>query len=494
MERSERPSKTRRWAVARLTTGAGAVALAGCGPERGPAAPNASPGAVTIRYAFFAIPAEAELWKRVAAEFGQQSPRVAIEPYHTNPDGEHFQRMAALLAAGGEPEVMMWTTRHLAAWAIKDTFYPLHDLVKRASRYRKDDIFPTEGNKNVVRGKALALPFTHAPQVIYYNKELFARSRLPEPPHRWDDPTWKWHHHLDTARRLARRPGPTRDTTVFGYDNGASWLSAQPFIWSNGGDYLSADHTRVQIDSPPVVEAFQWVAQFSLKHWVGPTDDDRKGTPGGTNGLFLAGKLAMFAATASIAPVLAAQGQVPWDVAPMPHQTAQAWTRNPQVNLAISRNNGGKKLDHAWLAIEHLAGEPGQTALAALHRGAPANKRVAASEAWLAPGASHDWKVFVDAAERHCHPEHEIVTVADVDRLIGQAYAELLAGRHSAAQMVAAIKPQLEALVREHTRLVGPNLCSSAAPVPGATPPAGECAGATPTATTPTDPGGGARP
>jgi multiple sugar transport system substrate-binding protein len=221
-----------------------------------------------------------------------------------------------------------------------------------------------------------------------------------------------------------------------------------------GGDLLSADHTKVQIDSKPVVEAFQWVANLRLKEKVSPTADDRKLTQGGTNGMFFANKLAMFTAITSTAPVLAAQQEVQWDIAPMPHRTTQAWTRNPQLNITISKNNGSKKADDAWAAMEYLAGEPGQKAMSELHRGLPVNKKVAYSEAWFTPGAQQDWKVFTDAAEKYDHLEHEIIKFHDLDTMLGDAYTkQLLSGKSSASDMAATLKPQLEALIAENTQL-----------------------------------------
>jgi multiple sugar transport system substrate-binding protein len=427
-------------------------AVAACGQTGGPAAPQQSAGPVTLRYGFYASAPEAEIWKRVAADFSRENGRITVEPYHTNPDGDHFQRMYTLLAANSEPEIMMWTTKELKGGAVKDVFYPLDGLIKSAKHYKKEDVFPIEWEKNVFRGKLLALALTHSPLVIYYNKDVFQKAGVPEPPHTWTDPGWTWDGLLDSARKLTKGAGSP--DASFGYDNQDSWWSVQPFMWSNGGDYLSTDDSKVQIDTPPVVEAFQWVADLRLRHKVNPTPADMQGQ-GGTTGMFAAGRLAMFSAITSTAPTLVARPDLRWDLAPMPHRRTQAWTRNPQLNITISKNNGGKYAGDAWLALEYLAGEPGQQAMAELHRGLPANKKVAYSEAWLTPGSAVDWRVFIEAAEKHSHREHEIIKFPEMNKLIGDAYTkELLTGNVSAKQMAESIKPQLEELIRENTQLM----------------------------------------
>lgn len=430
-----------------------AAGLAACGQEGASGGPAKQSGPVTLQYGYYASEPEAEIWNRLCEQFSKQSGRITVEPYRTNPDGDHFTRMNTLLAAGSESEVMMWTTKNLTAWAVKDTFLPLDEYVKRSKTYKKEEIFPLEWSKNVFRGKLLALALTHSPFVLFYNKDVFAKAGVPEPPHKWDDPKWTWDALLDTSRRLSK-VGATPEQSTFGYDNGDSWWSVQPFIWSNDGDYLSRDHTKVQIDTKPVVEAFQWVADLRLRHKVNPTADDRKLTQGGTNGMLFAGKLAMLGAITSTAPTLAAQKDLNWDIAPTPRRATQPWTRNPQLNITISKNNGAKKADDSWALVEFLAGEHGQKAMAELHRGLPANKKVALSEAWLTPGAKQDWRVFVDAAEKYSHPEHEIIRFPEMDKLIADAFQkDLLTGKASAAQTAAAIKLQLEDLIKENTQL-----------------------------------------
>ena len=110
-----------------------------------------------------------------------------------------------------------------------------------------------------------------------------------------------------------------------------------------------------------------------------------------------------------------------------------------------------KYSQQSWRWIEYLAGEPGQRALAHLHRGLPAMIKVAQSPDWLTPGAAVDWKVFLDAALKHAHPEHEIIRFEDLDKLIGDAYKKILSGAQAAAEVVQAIKGPLETLIAENT-------------------------------------------
>ncbi|MER3403982.1 MAG: hypothetical protein C4289_01355 [Chloroflexota bacterium] len=417
--------------------------LAGQQTER--AAAPAQP--VTIRYSFYATDPEADIYRALAQEFKEQvMPNVTVETEHVV-GVDYFEKLNTLIASGVEPEVMMWTTKNLASAVVKGVFAELDAFVKKSKTYKKEDIFPVEWDKNIWFGKLWALPLTHSPLVIYFNRDMFDNAGLPGPSQRWDDPNWTWDAHLDLARKMTKLGGAKPQ---FGYDNGTSWWSVQPFMWSNGGDYLSADHTKVQIDSPPVVEAFQWVADFWLKHHVSPLRGEVQGS---SVQQLINGQVAMFAAITSTAPVLVAEAQgVRWDVAALPRRREKSQTRNPQLNAGLSAKL--RFAEESWRFLEYLCGEPGMRALARLHRGLPANQKVARSADWLTPGSSVNWKVFLDAADGHAHPEHEIIKFPEMDRMIAEAYAQLREGKITALQMAQDLKPRLEVLIRENTELM----------------------------------------
>lgn len=442
---------TRRSMLAAASSSAVAACLAcqrtGGAPEAGAGRSVAPAQAVTIRYSFYATDPEADVYRMLAQQFKEQvMPNVTVETEHVV-GVDYFEKLNTLIASGVEPEVMMWTTKNLASAVVKGVFAELDGFLKKSRTYRKEDIFPVEWAKNIWFGKLWALPLTHSPLVIYFNRDMFDKAGLPGPSQRWDDPNWTWDAHLDLAKKMTQPGGPKPQ---FGYDNGTSWWSVQPFMWSNGGDYLSDDHTKVQIDSPAVVEAFQWVADFWTKHHVSPLRGELQGS---SVQQLINGQLAMFAAITSTAPVLVAQAQdVRWDVAALPRRREKAQTRNPQLNAGLSAKL--RAAEESWRFLEYLCGEPGMRALARLHRGLPANQKVARSEDWLTPGATVNWKVFLDAADGHAHPEHEIIKFPEMDQMIAQAYTQLREGRITALQMAQDLKPRLELLIRENTELM----------------------------------------
>lgn len=406
------------------------------------AAPAAS--AVTLHYSFYATDPETVIYRQLTDSFHAQTPDITVIPERVV-GVDYFVKMKTLMAGGTPPDVMMFTTKELKGFIVQNAFRSLDALQKQSATYKQADIFPVEWAKNMFRGKLWAVPLTHSPAVIFYQKDLFDKMHVPYPPSSWDDATWTWDTHLERARQLTTNTG---GSPTFGYDNSTSWWFVQPFIWSNSDDYLSADSTKVQIDHAAVVEAFQWVADFRNKSKVMPSPSDKLGS---TVTAFVNARLAMFTAITSTSPTLLAHPTLKFNVAPLPRHTAQSWTRNPQLDVTISA--ASKYPQQSWRWIEYLAGEPGQRALAHLHRGLPAMIKVAQSPDWLTPGATVDWNVFLDAALKHSHPEHEIIRFEDLNKLLGDAFQKVLSGTQSASEMAQAIKGPLTQLIQENTAL-----------------------------------------
>lgn len=400
--------------------------------------------AVTIHYSFYATDPETAIYKQLTDSFHAQTPDITVIPDHVV-GVDYFVKMKTLMAGGTPPDVMIFSTKELKGFIIQNAFLALDALQKQSATYKQADIFPVEWAKNIFRGKLWAVPVTHSPAVIYYQKDLFDKLHVPYLPSSWDDATWTWDAHLERARQLTTNTG---GSPTFGYDNSTSWWFVQPFIWSNNDDYLSADSTKVQIDHAAVVEAFQWVADFRNKSKVMPSPSDKFGD---TVTAFVNARLGMFTAITSTSPTLLAHPTLKFNVAPLPRHTAQSWSRNPQLDVNISAAT--RYPQQSWQWIEYLAGEPGQRALAHLHRGLPAMIKVAQSADWLTPGATVDWNVFLDAALKHSHPEHEIIRFADMNKMLGDAYQKVLSGAQTATEMAQAIKGPLEQLIQENNAL-----------------------------------------
>ncbi len=136
------------------------------------------------------------------------------------------------------------------------------------------------------KGKQYQVPFSADVSAFLWNKDIFREAGLdPEKgPTNWDE-----------LRQFAQKTtkAPDRYGIAFDAQTGGTFMFRwMPFVWSNGGDILSAEGTKSTINSPQALEALQF--------WVDLVQKD-KVTPPGTatfsgddlRAAFQAGKIAM---------------------------------------------------------------------------------------------------------------------------------------------------------------------------------------------------------
>lgn len=124
--------------------------------------------------------------------------------------------------------------------------------------------------------------FTHA---VAYNRELFAKARIPEPPHR-DDPAWTYARQLEVAKALTvDRTGKTADMSCFDPIEGRA-IRARPLghgmqIRGFGGSVYDAETRRISIADGPYVESVQFGADLVNVHHVLANDELAAGVAAG---------------------------------------------------------------------------------------------------------------------------------------------------------------------------------------------------------------------
>jgi multiple sugar transport system substrate-binding protein len=136
-------------------------------------------------------------------------------------------------------------------------------------------------------GKTLGTSTASETTLMFYNKDLFDRAGLPYPP---SDPAqaWTWDEFLLAARALTAdsaglHPGEVgfdpSQINVYGVTLADAWWAYYPFIYSNGGQIVNEDGTRLLLDSPEALEATQKLADLMWVDMVAPTPDAQRRLP-----------------------------------------------------------------------------------------------------------------------------------------------------------------------------------------------------------------------
>lgn len=227
-----------------------AVMLSGCSAtvERGP---------VELTFWHGADPAPNRVvLEKLVAEFNRTHQSIRVKPVYA---GLQDQQIPKILAAviGGSPPDLLWYNSTLTGQLVKtDALVQLDDFPERETLLAS--VWPNLQPATRYRGHTWSIPFDTNNLAVFYNKQIFARAGVGEPPRTWPE-------FLALAKRLTtdsngdgrpeqyglRLPLGTGEWTVF------NWLA---FYWAAGGD-LIVDN-QPQINSPAGRKALGYWAQF----------------------------------------------------------------------------------------------------------------------------------------------------------------------------------------------------------------------------------------
>jgi multiple sugar transport system substrate-binding protein len=296
------------------------------------------------------------------------------------------------------------------------------------------------------RGKFYGLAIGLDGNGIEFNGNLFDDAKVPRPPLTYSDKSWNVGALLDAAKKLTVRQGGT--PTQFGINADTDAWQLAPFIWSQGGQSLSDDLTKLMWDQEPAVKAIQFMADLVNVHKVAPAPS---GGDAKTFG-YPTGKLGMSWSYPSQL-VYRYNAKLPWDwqVAPVPQATATPHT-TVLYNL-WTMNAKSKNPDESWAYASFLAGPIATRVDAELGWGLPIftslddayykrilkdfpNKNTKTglenlqySKGWYDPHMQPGWS----EAER---------------KYISPALDEVMLGTKTAAEAVKAFKPDVDKLLQ----------------------------------------------
>jgi len=142
----------------------------------------------------------------------------------------------------------------------------LTDLAKQYG-FGPDKTWPSLREYISVDGRQYAFPSSVYANVIFYNKRLFDKYKVPYPKR-----DWTWEEFLEAGKRLTRRSADGRQVECFGAMN----LHWYEFVLQAGGRIFSPDGVRCVLDSPEAVEGIQFYDDVMHKYHIMPTPRDEQ--------------------------------------------------------------------------------------------------------------------------------------------------------------------------------------------------------------------------
>lgn len=356
------------------------LALAGCGQP-------AAEGRVT--FMVFGDPAEVAAYEALVAAFEDAHPDIDVELSYVADQGEYRQRLAAAFSARNAPDVMLLNYRRFATFAGEGGLEPLGDYLAQSERLDEAAFYPTAIESFHYAGQLWCIPQNLSSLVIYYNRDLFDAAGLPYP-----QAGWTWDEFLATAQSLTRDLDGDGVIDQYGVGVTPNLFRLAPFIWQNGGVLVDDQErpTRLTLDSPAALEAFQWFVDLQVRHHVAPDAVAESAESGERR--FQHGRLAMYFNSRRGVPTYRTIESFAWDVAPLPQRQQAAGILHSD-GYCMAATAADKAA--AWTFIEFANAAEGQTLIAATGRTVPSLRAVAESPAFLTPDlAPANSRAFLD--------------------------------------------------------------------------------------------------
>lgn len=285
------------------------------------------------------------------------------------------------------------------------------------SGYPEDQIRPYRA----ADGSLLGVPIGVYPAVVFYNKDLFTRAKLPFPPHAegetYRGTTWDWDNLRATAMLLTldatgKHPGEPG----FNPDKRVQWGFHDEYVNEGrplgalfgSGSLLAADGSA-QI--PPTWQTgWEWYHDMVWKDFSVPTTAQSNSAVLSNGSPFISGNLAMATSHSWFAPSLEglpAAERPDWDVAIMPSYNGTTTSRSHADSFRMLKTATPKRA--RTMVMDFFANDAAADLIEAF---GPIPSRVDLRDDYLKRQRTRapeiDWNVFLDSVQFADQPNHGI--------------------------------------------------------------------------------------
>jgi multiple sugar transport system substrate-binding protein len=354
----------------------GAV-LSGCSGKES----ASSDGKVELTFMFRGNPEELAAYKATVKRYEEANKDVKVTMVQTAPD-QYDTKLKSAIAGRKIPDVFFYNPAQVKAYVNSGVLLDITEQVEGSTDVKIDDIWEAGVNKYRFDGETLGqgaiygLPKDLGPFALGYNKTMFEEAGIPLPD---KDKPYTWDEFIDVAKQLTKDNDGDGKMDQYGTGFNVNW-ALQPFVWSNGADWINEDGTKVTIDDPKFIEALQFFVDQQNKYQITPSIGDAQTLD--TYQRWLKGQLAFFPVGPWDMAAFEEQLKFEYDLLPWPAGStgkASAWVGSLGIGVGATTKHAKEA---AELAMFLSADQEGQQALVDAQVQLPNSVEVA--DAWAA--------------------------------------------------------------------------------------------------------------
>jgi multiple sugar transport system substrate-binding protein len=282
----------------------GTTILAGCSrPSKetdtgGNSGQDGSPAPITLRMTVWGAPDELAAYKVAIKRFEDKFSHITVDLQHIAAD--YDTKLTTMVAGNDVPDIAMMESGTIAyPLAEEGKFLNLQEFLDNDPQINVDSLVPNL-LYSLEPGHVIGIAPGPESFGLFYNEDMFKDAGVEPPPAKASE-AWTWDEFVEAAKlmtidsqgRNANDPAfDPKNIKQFGINFPTWWGGYSNFIYSNGGDFVSADGKTFALNQPEAVEVFQNIADLMNVHHVAPSPVQSKNIPG-TNVALQTKKVAM---------------------------------------------------------------------------------------------------------------------------------------------------------------------------------------------------------
>lgn len=344
------------------------------------------PQKINISFSSWGSQSEISTLEPILKEFEKQNPDIKIKFIHIPKN--YFQKLHLLIASNLTPDVVFINNINGKVYIKNSIFENLNPYIENDKDISEKDFFDKSLKAFEDKNSLYAIPRDISNIVIYYNKDIFDKYKVPYP-----NKNWTFDDFLKTAKSLTKDLNNDRKPDIFGVsfeENPLFWL---PFLWSNGGGLISEDLKKVIITEPQSKKALIFYSNLRNKWHVAPFAEEQGSATMAQ--MFIQGRIAMHISGRWSTPAYRKLPDLNWDIVAFPKGKIGSVVDADASGWAISKTSKNKKA--AWKLIKFLASKKESEKFTKDGLIVPARKDVAYSDIFLNKKEKpFNSRVFVD--------------------------------------------------------------------------------------------------
>jgi multiple sugar transport system substrate-binding protein len=306
----------------------------------------ASPVAVTLHHCFNGDLDQADI-QEIVRRFETANPDIKVEIEMFDFGAYFGEKLAVMGASGTLGDVFVLNDSLAIPYHASGLSLNLDPLMARDGMDRKD-FWTAQLPAMTWQGELRGLPFDFSTFGWFYNTEMFAQSGLATPAE-----NWTWDDALATGKKLTQTDS-SGSKYQWGVGRARLWdWELAGFLKSFGAPMLTADNTRVAMNTPEGEKALQLMAELGTTSGVVPTWSELDNPIVG----FYQGKVGMLIDGSWAITRYNLNSQVPFDTAFVPSGPAGKYVSASGSQWSIY--SGTKRRDEAWRLLKFLTGTQG---------------------------------------------------------------------------------------------------------------------------------------